>query len=82
MIARYILNFLGNGQNIPYTSGGGDQKIELESTTLFMAVQYGLAAIGFYWQITQGFGLNSIWLRFLLLPFSMCEMVLTILAAY
>lgn len=83
MIAKYLLKFLSNAQNIPHTNGGVAQKsIEVESTTLFMAVQYGLAAIGFYWQVSQGFGLNSIVLRLVLLPFSVCEMVLTFLAAY
>ena len=82
MIARYVLKFLSNSQNIPHTNGGGAKSMELESTTLFMAVQYGLAALGFYWQVSQGFGLHSIWLRLLLLPFSVCEMVLTVLAAY
>jgi len=80
MIARYVLKFLSNPQNVPHTNGDG--AIELESTTLFMAVNYGLAALGFYWQISQGFGINSIFLRFILLPFSICEMVLTIFAAY
>jgi len=82
MIAKYVLKFLSNTQNIPHTSGDGLKSVDVESTTLFMAIQYGLAGIGFYWQISQGFGLNSVWLRMLLLPFSMCEMVLTFLAAY
>merc|ERR550525_2168411 len=83
MIARYVLKFLSNAQNVPHTNGGGGvQGIEVESTTLFMAVNYGLALLGFYWQLSQGFGLNSIFLRFILLPFTICEMVLTIFAAY
>lgn len=78
MIAKFILKFLQNSQNNP----SGSQDINIEGTTLFMAVQYGLALIGFYWQLSSGFTLNSIILRLILLPFSICEMILTYLAAY
>lgn len=80
LMARFALQFLANKQNIPIA--GDSQSIHLEGTTLFVGIQYGMAALGFYWQLTQGFGINSIWLRMLLLPFSVCEWVLTILAVY
>ena len=77
MIARFIFRFLNNPQNNP-----SSQQIVIETTTVFMVVQYGLAFIGFYWQLSSGFGLNSIVLRIILLPFSFCEFCLTWLAAY
>ena len=77
MIARFIFSFLNNPQNIP-----SSQKSVIETTTVFMVVQYGLAFIGFYWQLSSGFALNSIILRLILLPFSFCEFCLTWLAAY
>ena len=79
MIARFAFKFLMNKQLYTHQQA---ESINVESTTVFMAVQYGLAAMGFYWQLTQGFGVNSIFLRLVLLPFSLCEMVLTYLAAY
>lgn len=79
MIAKFAFRFLLNKQLYTHQQA---ESINIESTTLFMLVQYGLAMIGFYWQLSQGFGVNSILLRLILLPFSLCEMVLTYLAAY
>jgi len=79
LIAKYVFKFLNNKQL--YTEKQADS-INVEGTTVFMVLQYGLAAIGFYWQLTSGFGLNSIVLRLILLPFSFCEVILTYLAAY
>jgi len=56
--------------------------IEVKNTAVFLACSYGLAAIGFWFQLSRGFGLNSIVLRLLLLPLSITEAVLTWLAVY
>eukprot|EP00487_Bulimina_marginata_P008207 TRINITY_DN30359_c0_g1_i1.p1 TRINITY_DN30359_c0_g1~~TRINITY_DN30359_c0_g1_i1.p1 ORF type:complete len:161 (+),score=17.72 TRINITY_DN30359_c0_g1_i1:221-703(+) len=79
ILAGFILGFLMNKQL--YVQQQAD-KINIESTTLFIVVQYGIAALGFWWQLSQGFGLNSVVLRIILLPFSVCEWILTYLAAY
>eukprot|EP00485_Elphidium_margaritaceum_P017011 CAMPEP_0202730050 /NCGR_PEP_ID=MMETSP1385-20130828/186444_1 /ASSEMBLY_ACC=CAM_ASM_000861 /TAXON_ID=933848 /ORGANISM="Elphidium margaritaceum" /LENGTH=358 /DNA_ID=CAMNT_0049396323 /DNA_START=31 /DNA_END=1107 /DNA_ORIENTATION=- len=79
IIARFVFQFLDNKQLSVPTAG---TEYSIESTTVYMVVQYGLAAMGFYWQIQSGFVLNSIVLRLLVLPFSICELILTYLAAY
>ena len=82
IISRFVFKFLNNKQLYSSQQIVAAQNINIEGTTVFIAVQYGLAAIGFYWQLSSGFTLNSIFLRLILLPFSICEVILTYLAAY
>eukprot|EP01084_Bolivina_argentea_P206198 352093_1 len=79
IIARHVFKFMTNKQL--YTAQQADA-INAEGTTVFMVLQYGLAAMGWYWQLSSGFTLNSWILRLILLPFSFCELILTWLAAY
>eukprot|EP00483_Globobulimina_turgida_P012671 UN12694 len=75
MIAKFVFDFLN-----PHQLGGGD--VHVEGTTAFMAVQYGLAAFGFWWQLSSGFTLNSWIIRLILIPFTCTEVMLTYLAIY
>eukprot|EP00484_Ammonia_sp_Unknown_P020778 CAMPEP_0197026324 /NCGR_PEP_ID=MMETSP1384-20130603/6436_1 /TAXON_ID=29189 /ORGANISM="Ammonia sp." /LENGTH=355 /DNA_ID=CAMNT_0042454967 /DNA_START=30 /DNA_END=1097 /DNA_ORIENTATION=+ len=77
IIARFVCKFLSNKQLAPKNT-----EINVESTTFFIMMQYGLALMGFYWQLSSGFALNSWVLRLILLPFSICELILTWIAAY
>jgi hypothetical protein len=82
LIALYVCKFLRNKQLYTDAQNALQSNKNIERTELFMAIQYGLALTGFWWQLKQGFMLNSVLLRFLLLPFMICEFVLTWFAAY
>ncbi len=77
MIAKYVFKFLSNKQ----LYAANMDNVNIEGSTAFMVLQYVLAAIGFWWQLSSGFALNSLIMRLILTPFSFIEVILTWLAA-
>jgi len=77
LVATVLFAFLSKRQLAPQGA-----VIEVQSTALFLAASYGMALVGFWYQLSHGFGINSIVLRLLLLPISISEALLTWLAAY
>jgi len=83
MVAAVLFAFMAKRGLAPHAqSQAAVQAIEVQNTAVFLATQYTLASMGFWYQLSRGFGLNSVFLRLLLLPFSLSEAVLTWLAAY
>ena len=83
ILAGLLFKFLRNQELAPNVAPGAvGASLDVESGSFFLGVQYSLAAYGFWYQLSSGFALNSIFLRLILAPFVLLETILTLFAAY